>query len=123
MFYEREMIEIEEETAIGFLKHGDKYFEYLAPFFSLDFPDLNEEDFNSFAAWGDRTAKMIHIEELEYEFPIAYWDNKFLSNLDVPEKLKPIFRALIKYGKQFNRDLPDSKKVIPCLKIWIPKGG
>lgn len=122
MQYEREMIEIDEDTAIGFIKHGDKYFEYLAPFFTLDLPELNEEDFDEFADWADKHARMVHVEELEYEFPIAYWDNKFLSDLNVPENLRPIFRALIKYGKQFNRDIKDSQKIIPCLKIWLPKG-
>jgi hypothetical protein len=75
MHYEREMIEIDEDTAIGFLKHGDKYFEYLAPFFSLDFPELNGTDFDELADWADRNAKMIHTQELEYELPFAYWDN------------------------------------------------
>lgn len=121
MLYEREMIEIDEDNIIGFLKHGDKYFEYLAPFFTLDFPELNAEDFDEFADWADKNAPMVHKTELEYEFPIAYWDNKYLSEMKVPEALRPIFRALIKYGKSYNRDLKDSQKVIPCLKLWLPK--
>lgn len=121
MNYDREMIELDEDTAVGFLKHGDKYFEYLAPFFTLDFPELNDENFEEFADWADKNAPMVHVTELEYEFPIAYWDNKFLSDLNVPEALRPIFRALVKYGKNYNRELQDSQKVIPYLKLWIPK--
>ena len=121
MHYEREMIELDEETTIGFLKHGDKYFEYLAPFFTLDFPELHEEDFEEFATWADKNAPIVHKTELEYEFPIAYWDNKFLTEMETPEELRPIFRALIRHGKNYNRNLEDYQKIIPCLKLWIPK--
>jgi hypothetical protein len=121
MHYNREMIEINEGTAIGFIKHGDKYFEYLAPFFTLDFPELNDKDFREFAEWADKKAPIIHTTELEYEFPIAYWDNGFLSYLEVPKALTPIFEALMKYGKSYNKELPDSQKVIPYLKLWLPK--
>lgn len=121
MIHEKYMLETDDDNAIGFLKYGDKYFEYLAPFFALDFPELKDEDFETFIEWADEKAPIIHKTECEYEFPIAYWDNKYLSEISVPEQLKPIFKALIKYGKQYNKELSDQRKVIPCLKLWIPK--
>jgi hypothetical protein len=120
MQYDREMIEVDNETVVGFIKHGDKYFEYLAPFFVLDFPELKSEDLDELRLWADETAPMIHKTEYEYEFPIAYWDSQFLSEIKAPESIRPIFRALVKYGKSFNKDLSEDKRMIPYLKIWFP---
>lgn len=118
--YNRQMIEIDEETAVGFIVHGEKYFEYWAPFFSVDFPELTDEDFQKIIDWAEESATMIHRTEYEYEFSIPYWDNKYLAEKEVPDGIKPIFQAMFIRGKRMNKDRTDSYKVIPCLKIWFP---
>lgn len=115
------LIELENEVTIGFLIYGQKYFEYLAPYFRLDFPNLTEEDYREFASWADSNANMLDGNEFEYIFTIAYWDNNFLKYMAVPEKLRPIFRAVIKQAKLINKEIEDHNKIVPCLRLWLPK--
>lgn len=117
----RTMIELEEDTAVGFLQHGEKYWEYLPHFFTLDFPELTEGDYDDFVGWADQKATFTHRSEYEYIFPIAYWDNTFLKNIEVPDKFRPIFRALVKIGKTMNKDRDEENKIIPHLHICLPK--
>lgn len=110
-----------EERTISFIVHGDKYYEYPFSHFKTDFPEFTKEDFDNFSDWADRKCNFYDIEELEYIFPIMTHDTRFLSKLEVPEKLLPIFTTLIGISKKKNLGLPDEEKIVLRLVISFPR--